>query len=596
MLDSIHQNQLTVQTAHGLKLKDFDIWTMSEPGKPKIKKPDGRIDLLYIVWRNNRFLYGTSTGPNAGYGVTVCNGRPCRDMAGTNNMSSFNAAHPDNHAFGMAITEHLHGLFGGNHWHAAGGKGIHTFLGTPATFGLCSQMSATMLSACAWDRWMLHWQHPNKKYLVSALDSKYQEVKTEGYTQQNSPRNAVFYLRDFLPSGDAIQIKLPGFDWKKTGDVKNQYIWLEYHSLQNRFEDYASESCSDNNKGKFTNGAPGIFAYYQVGKDMKSGTYDIHSSDIRHPNGLASYLMPLSAEGNYDFNYRYDLIQEPRNIACCWNNRSLPVDKSASLPNPFTGFSDLFFQVDYNKDGKLFSGDDIQPGLSEVKDSDSVVFNFFVSGDFEDSFSLLNGHPKLSLSDNPAPVPVYTHATDLEYGRSYFRKNDPASSFENRTIHLNGLSMEVLEQDIIIDGYKSAKIRIRWDDFMVKKSVRWCGNIVLYPNPFAPDSASLQIAAGKTILLDRGLSPVFAKASGTGDSTYWNDNTVFTVKSGAYIRLDKRSSIHLKSGSKLIFEPGSYIYADNKSFILVEEGSEVCIPSTVHSLNTKVQIQYKRKK
>lgn len=596
MLDSIHADQPTVTTAHGLTLKDFDSWTMTEPGKPKIHAPDGRIDLIYIVWRNNRFLYGTSTGPNAGYGVTIFNGRPCKDVLGTNNMSSFNAAHPDNHAFGMALTEHLHGLFGGNHWHAAGGKGIHTFLGTPATYGLCSQMSATMLSACAWDRWMLNWKNPAKKYLVSALDSKMTEVNTEGYALKNSPRSAIYYLRDFLPTGDAVQIKLPGFDWKKTGDVKNQYIWLEYHSLENRFEDYAPETCSDNNNGRFKNGAPGIFAYYQIGKDMKSGAYDIHSSDVRHPNGLASYLMPLTAEGNFDFNYRRDLNPQPQNIACCWNNQSLPMDKKGSLPNPFTGFSDLYFNVDYNQDGKLFSGDNIQPGLSEVDMNDSVVYNFFVSGDYEDSFSLLNGHRMLSISGNPAPVPVYTHTTDLENGRSYFKKNDPSSSYENRTIHLNGLSMEVLEQDFILDGYKAAKIRIRWDDFLLRKSVRWCGNIVLYPNPFAPDSASLIVSQGKTILLDRGLSPVYTKAIGSGDTARWNDTTVFTVKAGAHLRLEKKSSIHLKSGSKLIFEPGSYIYAGKKSYILAEEESVVVLPATVNLLNGPVQIKYKRKK
>jgi hypothetical protein len=77
----------------------------------------------------------------------------------------------------------------------------------------------------------------------------------------NADGPKTFFLRDFISYGDAIRIKLPYID----EGALNQYIWLENHQVHhNDKEDYPAfwnESCKDG-------GLPGIYAYYQVGKDM----------------------------------------------------------------------------------------------------------------------------------------------------------------------------------------------------------------------------------------------------------------------------------------------------------------------------------------
>ena len=59
------------QTAHGLPASAFDQWTTSAPGQPKRKDSDGKVDLLYVIWKNNRYLHGLSTLDHSGYGVTA---------------------------------------------------------------------------------------------------------------------------------------------------------------------------------------------------------------------------------------------------------------------------------------------------------------------------------------------------------------------------------------------------------------------------------------------------------------------------------------------------------------------------------------------
>lgn len=576
VLKNKNPNDTTLITKHGFPLNRFDNWTITKSGEPKIKKPDGRVDLIYIIWRNNRFIAGYGTGDNAGYGVTQTSGIPFKNMKGVNNVTSYLNAYSDSANFHITIAEHLHGIFGGNNWHSGGGRGIHTFLATPYNFGVTAQLAATMQAVCGWDRWMMDWKNPKKKYLVSAFDLIGKEINTEKYSIDVFPQGGEYLLRDHVSTGDAIQIKLPFIEWKKNGDVKNQYLWIEYHALKTRFDRYYVEDCADNHQGKYPKGTPGIYAYIQVGKDIKEGDNSINSSSPSHPNGLASWLLPLTAEGNYDFSYRWDKIHPGAMICGSWNNRSLPVDKDLSISNPFTGYSDLYRFEDTNHDGILYSGDDLQPGLS-IMLGDSVWFNYHCAGDWMDAFSFATGQTKISISTNPAPVPVYTYTYDYESNKPYFKKNDPTSSYENRTIWLNGLSIEILDEGIYLNDETAIKIKIRWDDFSVYKNVRWCGNIVQSPHPFNQQLPSLILEKGKSIVLDRSLSPTQHQAYPISDpeEVWFSDTTEYTLKTGAIMELKEKSSIILMNGSRLILEKGSTLRMNSKSKIIVNKGSQL---------------------
>lgn len=568
----------TLYTQHGFPLNRFDQWTITKPGEPKVKKPDGKIDLIYIIWKNNRYIAGYNTGDNAGYGVSPAPGIPFKNMKGVNNVTSYLNAFSDNAGFHITVAEHLHGIFGGNNWHSGGGRGIHTFLATPYNYGVTAQLAATMQVVCGWDRWMMYWQNPKKKYLTSACDEYGNEINTENFSQEDFPGGGTFLLRDFVTTGDAVRIKLPYINWTKKGDIKNQYLWLEYHAMNTRYDQYYVEDCADNDNGKFPLGTPGLYAYIQVGKDQREGGNEINSSSPADPNALASWLLPVTAEGNFDFTYRWDKVHPGAMICGSWNNRSLPVDKTQSTPNPFTGYSDLFRFEDTNHDGILYSGDDLQPGLS-VMLGDSVWFNYHCAGDWMDAFSFATGHTKLSISTNPAPVPVYTYAYDYERNIPYYKKNEPGSSFENRTIWLNGLSIEILDEQSAVQGENAIRIKIRWDDFHVSSNVRWCGNIVQSPHPFMPGSPSLVLEKRKTILIDRSHTPIqhLAYPLGDEDGFWFSDTTVYTLLSGAVMELNEKSSVILASGSRFILEKGSILRMKPKSKLVVNKGCELLV-------------------
>lgn len=572
IMDTLYKDT-TIYTQNGYSLKDFDHWSMGVQGLPKLKKPDGYIDLVYVIWRNNRFLSGLNTGDNSGYGINTIRSVKLKNTKGTQVITSYNNSGGGDGGFHITIAEHLHGIFGGNNWHSGGGRGVHTFIATPLNYSCTAQLVATMYAVCGWDRWMMNWKNPDKMFLISAYDENKKETNTEKYSFETQPDGGIFYLRDHVSTGDAIQIKLPYLDWQKDGDVKNQYLWIEYRSLATRFDSYYHEECSDNAGGKYPNGVPGMYCYLQVGKDIKEGDANIYSATMSHPNALASWLLPFTAEGNFDFEYRFDKKSDGGGWCGSWGNRSLPIDKSGSLENPFTGYSDLFAYVDYNRDGKLYQGDDYQTGLSEVI-NDSLYWPYQQGGDYEDPYSLGTGKTKISISTNPAPVPVYTHASDFENRWFYYKKGNPKSSFENRTIHLNGLSIELLSENEDVGGQKAIKIKIRWDDYLVDQNVRWCGNIVLHPNVKDTTQPSLIIGKSKQMLLDRGQTPTQINGTFSPDSSqlWMSDTTIFQALSGSVMMLMPKAKIILENGSRLQLNAGSSLIMGKKSRIIVKKG------------------------
>jgi len=574
VLNKKNNGDSTLYSFHGLPLKMFDLWTPTKAGLPKIKKPDGKIDILYIIWRNNRFIYTENTTDNSGYGIHSTNGFPIKNMKGENNAASFNAGFSAGGAFFIIIAEHLHGLFGGNNWHCANGRGLHTFLFVPACYSITGQCAAAMQTACGWDRWMMEWKNPKKELLISALDNKGKESNTELLIMNKEVRCDTFILRDFITSGDAIRIQLPHINWQKNGDVKNQYLWLENHRMNTRFDKYYTEDCADNDHGKFPVGTPGMYAYIQVGKDVKAGGNEIYEGKNDSRNALGSWLFPLTAEGNYDFYYDFDRIQAANGSLCCnWGNANIPIDISKSSPNAFTGASDLYNNLDFNKDGKLYSGDNILPGLSEVVD-DSVISDCKESGDWKDAFCHATGNTKISIATNPPSTPVYTYATNYEYGTYALIKGKPAS-FENRIIWLNGLSVEILDENVFGNG--EIKVKIRWDDYVVDKNVRWCGNIVLSPNDFDTLKPSLVLEKKKKIVLDRGTTPTFPVAKEKDSEGNWifSDTTTLTLKKNSYTILKSGSALILEKGSRLIMEKGSKIEIEKKARIILKDDSKI---------------------
>src|SRR6202000_1181691 len=92
--------------------------------------------------------------------------------------------------------------------------------------------------------------------------------------------------------------------------VCNQYLWLENRRFIASTDDYLNETaCADSRDIRGVNhprGVPGMYAYIQVGKDVRCGNNSSFYTNA--PNDKMNWLMPVTAEGNYDFKYRPDMI------------------------------------------------------------------------------------------------------------------------------------------------------------------------------------------------------------------------------------------------------------------------------------------------
>ncbi|SDK74324.1 hypothetical protein SAMN05421823_103438 [Catalinimonas alkaloidigena] len=559
-----------------LTLEDFDLWGSEPPGVPKSRGPDGILDGVVIFWRNlNKGVIdcGGGLGMQVLLAGQQLHGKKLRVA------SSFGACRSGQAAWDLFIAEQLHALFGGNNFHTVGGAGLHTFMIPAHVYGTSAQSGASSLLINGWERHRLGWRGRDaqgqltRQYLIGALEATgTREVPTD-LKLPKELRTDTFLLRDFVTTGDAVHIQLPHLDWQQVGDVKNQYLWLENHQLISPHDVniWHNLDCRQT-------WSPGLYAQIQVGKDLKEGAsadvFPIGSSrDAAKPNALGSYMFPVTAEGNWDYTYRYDKALRSWE-ACVWaGNWTLPTDAAQKLPNPFTGHSDLYSATDSNHDRLLDKGDKMFTGSSKVY-GDSVVHALYSMGDAHDAFRLA-GNSRLALGTNPAPVPVYTHRS----GSKLALNRGPLASYENRQIHLNGLEVRILEENV--DGKGAMKISIRWDQYRVEQDQRWAGDIVLYPHDFEATQPSLELASGRTITLARGQSPTYMVARTVlDDSVAWfSDTTRFTLMSGAFLTQETGSTIVLTDGTQVVLEAGAHWTVPDAATLTLRGGSTLVLQS-----------------
>lgn len=506
----------------GSKLSDFDRWTYGGTGLVSTEKPNTKIDLLMVIWRNIHVVgLGEMSGfVNPGdYGALWGMHTDMYSMFKTESMLP------------MVIMRHefSHMLYGGNNFHTAnGGVGTRTFL---STVGGWSNMSAS--DACSptwngWDRERLNWKHPDNRYVLSCRCADTGEEQDGDMVYGQSQCFAGEYiLRDFVTTGDAIKIKLPHLP----KGVRNQYLWLENHQQV--------EGMVDHDKAL----TKGLYAYIQVGKDDRVGKYVF--------GGMCNYLWPLVAQGSYDFDYRPD-------------TKGLYLSQSRA--NPLTGYT--YFArhfLDADGDGKLRITQDVSPRSEyilperlyvegkEVPEEFCSFMQYVQFGTKETAFRH-DLHPKIGIAHNPSGTPVYSHS------------GPKPLADDNRRVYLNGLSVEVLEQ--LEDG--SLKLRIRWDDFDIPTHVRWCGDIAL--------REKVTVKRGGSITLDQGYSPQVAQAVQKIDGKdVFAEPTILEVDSAALLRLEKFSNLWVKPGSTLLIRKGATVEMASQSAIVVERGGYVYV-------------------
>jgi hypothetical protein len=552
VIDAINeQNRDDIVTSHGYSVNrgDFDRLTTSGHGRVKPLEKDSYIDVVMVIWRVNSKITRTTS---AGYCVPSKRNYSLQDMKGMNSYSSF--VMKDHTNYSIVRHEFSHMLLGGNNFHTGGsGAGTKTFMSSAGGYAMLSSWDSSSPVYTAFDRRRLGWKSPGNQYLISArepgsgneidADLAYPEdpvvLETSGSRdeQESAGKKAdlgdlptELILRDFVETGDAIRIRLPYLK-DYSSEVMDQWLWLENHQKL------------EGNIDHKPNMARGIYAYIQVGKETLSGSATY--------GGLCNYSWPLAASGNYDW-----IIDEETREYHLVDDRM----------NPFTGYNTLVRGA-YDlgeKDGKIFRDELFAADNMKINGRypDSALYNYMTYPIFGTGMDGFRPGDKIGIDRNPAPVPVLTWQT------AYSNRNVSGKprSTDNRVIHLNGISVEIIEQ--LPDG--SIMVRLRWDDLDIGRNTRWCGDIQLHDD--------LRIKKKVKIRLDHGLTPVRPSDPVLLNGEYvFADPTSLALTPGATIRMEKKSRIYLEKGSSLLLADDAGIEMERRARIVVADSSGIIL-------------------
>jgi len=489
-----------------------------------------------------------------------------------------------NHEMGHALIAPDNNMHygGGNGWDHNSGR---VFLQMMGGYGLMGQSSTGLVSANAFDRWWLHWKNP----IYNTTDS-YIAASNQVSDISVTDGNKTFILRDFVTTGDAIRIKLPYVD----EGARNQYIWLEHHKIgTNGKIDFLTFSNTDDYCRP--QGKPGIYAYYQVGKDILTG-----ESTVIRPSGQSDHLKPNSAEGNFN----YSAPNPAYKIFHCVGDKDILQRARKNDPNPFMGTNDIMAHLNNTGNNPL-----------TVNDAFGAFSKYhYVNGQWIDNDSLpylmderdpFRGECFFNLSTNPAPVPTTTY-----YNEVFGDEIQKAAITDNNTIYLSGLSIFMAP---LANG--DYKVSIDWNRNTVENDVVWTGKIAM--------TDRLYVSNGSVVELKQNLTPCqvdkdpianqyapvtefFCKENSlmtfSGQSkmdvtekskihilstsvTTFEDYATLTIKTGSELIVESCANLVLRGQAKLIVEPGGIltvkpganIFVDNETNIDLKSGYEIGI-------------------
>ena len=517
ILDSIIC-KTTFKTAHGYTYPlDFDKWRMENN---IVKRgSDGNADLKILIIRRTENSY------NNGHCFAAYEDSTKMLKVEVEAMTLYGSNTTLRHEVG-------HAYFPENRYHSGGhNAGSRYFISELNGYDLMSGGDTFMKSYNAWNRNWIGWFPDNYAYEIQAMNQSGSLVNTDLDYMEHKGEVKEFIIRDTPSTGDAVRIKLP-----YVGDehlVPNQYIWLENHQFL--------ENTVNGRYWYNTNFTPkGLYINYQVGNDNYMA-----GADSVYALGIST----LPSFGNYDYFYGDTVVdgvvRKVRRTSYEYNN-------------PLTGeMMTERMVMDENKDNSL-----IIPDLSSFYTKYEVFdpYYTYINGNIipeEDCVYLTYAHlggkkqcfyegDKAGIGYNPALVPKIT-----------VQKS-------NKTIYLNGLSVEFVDQ--LMDG--SIKVRVRFNDYDVVNDVRWCGNIV--------SKERVILKQGKTITFDRGFSPTRTNNPEIFNGMkLFNDPTSFVAEQGSVFTMEAGSNVIVRNGSTLTFKAGSLLMLADGARLVVEQGSRL---------------------
>ncbi len=416
-----------------------------------------------------------------------------------------------------------HTLFGDNDFHTSGGNHrgwgcAMSFPNIQGGFGLMGAANSGLVCCNGYERWRMHWKHPSAVDYISARDASNSQSVISDITREDG--NKTFLLRDFVTYGDAIRIKMP---YKDSETSSNQYIWLENHQVGSNdkldFLQYSNtESCR-------LQGAAGIYAYYQIGRDVLEGPSSTVWDSYDRDN-----LKAIPAEGYYD----YELEPESYTFGCVAYGECTYTLRRG-VPNPLCGGHDqekMLFPEE--NDTVLYVTREVDPWriVKNGQNYDDLPF----LGDNNDAFST---HTKINMGTNPGTSNAKTFHSNNTNGviSSYIPEKNVL------TTYLTGLSIEMTPDTVT----GTVLVSIRWDDYDITNDCRWTGKIAL------KDTAVL--TAGHTVTLAQNRT--VAQTTRDAETGLFAGRTQWTCEAGSYLRQDSASAIVLTENSSLVLKSGS---------------------------------------
>ncbi|MBX2974230.1 MAG: hypothetical protein KF797_14130, partial [Flavobacteriales bacterium] len=534
----------SLRTRHGLGVADFDLWkARGKPGLPKLPGPDDphSYDHVMVITRNSGLRHGSGSTDSGSPGPLFGHGSDTQSRFGAMNSMPFS----------ILKHEFNHLLIGGNNFHSGGGNAAQfesVFMNMQGGWSMMGANGSSLHTCTGWDRVRMGWKPDGAIHEIRAHDLHGREVN--GDIDPLAGDTGLFILRDFVPSGDALRIRIPHIPATQL----QQWLWIENHqgvhrngSPTDRFHwETAGNGCMPPIE-------PGLFMVMQVGREQRTGRDTF--------GGIADYLRAMPANGNYDMRLRGDTLHDQ-----CPFLQSLAVFvREPHAANPLTGNHEQELPLyDKNGDGRLQRGE--HWGL-EVRHEPGRPPAPLVGGGMPEHAFRMKGNRVLGMGTNPSSASMMTLIS--AGARDVHKRGGP----NVRAVHLNGFRVELM--DMHANG--DALVRVSINDTRLDSDVRWCGDSIVLPPLRGRDGYSLTVAARRTLLLDRSATPTRMDApdSVARGGPWFSDPTCFVVRTGASVLVEAKGTLELRNGSVIHLMPGTAIDLHRKAALKIEQGSRV---------------------